>query len=87
MVTAIHTIKLVGLGVTLIFQICLVPLRKMIEQNLIIFRAETQWNLSLSLETLIHWEYIFANFRFRDEELVNILQSFESGKTPKKLQR
>ena len=41
MVTAIHTIKLVGLGVTLIFQIFLMPLRKMIEQNLIICRAET----------------------------------------------
>ena len=40
MVTAIHTIKLVGLGVTLIFQIFLRPLRKMIEQNLIICRAE-----------------------------------------------
>ena len=46
----------------------------------VIVEQKRQWNLPLPLGKLIHREMIHL-----DEELVNILQSFETKKIPKKV--
>ena len=80
MEAAIHTIKFLGLVITLIFQICLRPLKK--DDKKLPCRAETPVE-SPSITEKINASGNYTSLHILDsgdEELVNILQSFEMEK-------